>query len=51
MNLASIITGAAVVLVLLLAIGFMTKNGTGSSCGGNCSACGMAESCHKEDKK
>lgn len=51
MNIASIITGAAVVLVLLLAIGFMAKNGVGSSCGGDCSACMAADSCHKEEKR
>ena len=49
MKIATIIIGAAVVTVLLLAISAMNK-GTGK-CGGNCSTCVMSEHCEKQEKK
>lgn len=50
MNIADILVGAVVLAALLLAIGFMTKKGTGSSCGGDCSSCGMSSSCRESEK-
>ena len=49
MNIGDILIGALVLVVLLLALGAMTKKQESGGCSGNCSACGMSGSCH--DKK
>ena len=49
MNIGDILIGALVLVVLLLALGAMTKKQENGSCSGNCSSCGMSASCH--DKK
>lgn len=47
MNIASILVGVAVVVLLVFAIGRMNR-GNGP-CGGNCSTCAMSEHCEKLD--
>lgn len=49
MNIPSILVGVALIIVLILAIGFMNK-GNGP-CGGNCSTCAMSEHCEKLDEE
>ena len=49
MNVPSILVGVALIVVLILAIGFMNK-GNGP-CGGNCSTCAMSEHCEKLDEE
>lgn len=48
-NLASILVGVALVVVLIVAIGFMNKGN--SPCGGNCSTCAMSEHCERLDEE
>ncbi len=45
MNLANILIGVVLIIVLILAISFMNKGN--SPCGGNCSTCAMSEHCEK----
>ena len=49
MHIGDILIGAAVLAVLLLALGAMNRKKE-NGCSGSCAGCSMAGSCHNEEK-